>query len=118
MMLARMLQHAGSSGVQVLAYDINWQLQPEGGAALWGKKLAVKYGPDVKAAEIDWRHLEEVLEFNATDPRTHWKSKQKGVPTEGEGSLGNEGKGAAEKKVPRKRSKGAKKIAGSSMDKE
>ena len=46
----------------------------QGGAAWWGRRLPVVYGAGVRAEDVDDAHLARVLEFNATDPRTHWKS--------------------------------------------
>jgi hypothetical protein len=118
MMLSRLLQHAAASGVKVLAYDIDWQLKAQGDYAVWGKKLAVRYGQEVDAAIMDWDHLEEVLEFNATDPRTHWKSKQKAAK-EGEASGLEKGAGHKKALVKRQRKAGANKApAGAKPTKE
>eukprot|EP00879_Flechtneria_rotunda_P019118 GHRR01020073.1.p1 GENE.GHRR01020073.1~~GHRR01020073.1.p1 ORF type:complete len:272 (+),score=98.11 GHRR01020073.1:780-1595(+) len=76
MVFARMVLRAQQAGVLVLAHDIVWQ----DGKAYWGRSLPVVYGPEVRAADVDEAHLEAVLHFNATNPRTRWKKakKQKG----------------------------------------
>lgn len=67
---ARMLRKAEDSGVLVLAYAIDWQ----GGKASWGRRIPVTYGVGVSGDDVDESHLARILEFNATDPRTHYKS--------------------------------------------
>ncbi|KIY93885.1 hypothetical protein MNEG_14078 [Monoraphidium neglectum] len=76
-MLARVLRRAEDAGVAVLAYSIDW----EGGKAFWGRRLPVVYGADVSGADVDEAHLARVLEFNATDPRTHWKADRRSPKT-------------------------------------
>lgn len=70
-MFARMLKRAQQCGVLVVAHDICWR----GGRAVWGKPLPVVYGQDIQAADVDEQQLQAVLEFNATNPRTHWKKQ-------------------------------------------
>jgi hypothetical protein len=72
-MFARMLLRAQQHGVLVMAHDVAWQ----GGKALWGKQLPVVYDPAVAAAAVDEEQLAAVLEFNQTNPRTHWKKQKK-----------------------------------------
>jgi hypothetical protein len=73
MMFARMLLHAQQQGVLVMAHDVEWQ----GGRALWGKPLPVVFGAAVAAAAVDEQQLAAVLEFNANNPRMHWKKQKK-----------------------------------------
>jgi hypothetical protein len=68
-----MLLRAQQRGVLVMAHDVCWQ----GGKALWGKPLPVVYDPAVAAAAVDEEQLAAVLEFNQTNPRTHWKKQKK-----------------------------------------
>ncbi len=73
MLFANVLRRAEQQGVLVLAYDVQWC----GGQAFLGKRLPVSYGDGV-TGEVDEEHLQLVLKFNATDPRTHWKKAKKG----------------------------------------
>ncbi|KAF6261218.1 hypothetical protein COO60DRAFT_802466 [Scenedesmus sp. NREL 46B-D3] len=73
MMFARMLLRAQQQGVLVMAHDVHWQ----GGRALWGKALPVVYAPAVAAAGVDEEQLAAVLQFNQTNPGTHWKKQKK-----------------------------------------
>ena len=66
----------------------------QGGRAFWGRALPVTYGDGVAAADVDAAHLERVLEFNATDPRTHWKAPSPGKAKAGKAKAGGRG-GAA-----------------------
>jgi hypothetical protein len=67
----------------------------QGGRASWGRRLPVVYGAGVAAANVDEEHLARVLEFNATDPRTHWKSPKKQKAASASGGSDKVAKGAA-----------------------
>jgi len=56
-----------------MAHDVHWQA----GRCQWGKPLPVVFGAGVNGADVDEEHLQKVLEFNATNPRTHWKRQKK-----------------------------------------
>ncbi|KAI8469474.1 MAG: hypothetical protein J3K34DRAFT_522137 [Monoraphidium minutum] len=73
-LLAQVLKRAEAAGVALLAYSVEW----EGGEARWGRRLPVVFGAGVDA-DVDEDHLSRVLEFNATDPRTHWKKAAAGA---------------------------------------
>lgn len=68
------------AGVTLLAYDVRW----DGGRAFLGKQLPVVFDPSVNA-EYDPVRLQEVLHFNATDPRKNWKSSSKSTKEGGGG---------------------------------
>jgi hypothetical protein len=74
MLFANVLRRAELAGVLVLAHDVAWSA--EDGRALLGKRLPVRYGEGVTGL-VDEEHLQRVLKFNATDPRTHWKAAKK-----------------------------------------
>ncbi len=76
------------AGVALLAYDVRW----EGGRAFLGKQLPVVFDPSVNA-EYDPVRLQEVLHFNATDPRKNWKSSTKATKAGGGGKGKGNGKG-------------------------
>jgi DNA-binding sugar fermentation-stimulating protein len=102
---ARVLRRAASRGVQVLAYDVSLDLGGgNGGEATMAlrRRLPVVLDAMGKEAEDDAdldATIKRVLEFNATDVRTHWKA--------GGGNGGGGGKGkkkttaAAKKKKKR-----------------
>eukprot|EP01025_Chloroclados_australasicus_P051931 TRINITY_DN60488_c0_g1_i1.p2 TRINITY_DN60488_c0_g1~~TRINITY_DN60488_c0_g1_i1.p2 ORF type:complete len:191 (-),score=19.43 TRINITY_DN60488_c0_g1_i1:314-835(-) len=77
MLLAQMLLKAKQNEVMVLAHSVEWGLD---GVGRWGRPLEVVFDESVRAEDIDYEHLERVLEFNS-DPknarRPPKKSKQK-----------------------------------------
>eukprot|EP00775_Hariotina_reticulata_P013447 gene13447-13573_t len=73
MLFAQMLHRAHQKGVLVIAHDVYWKA----GQCQWGKPLPVVFGAGVNGADVDEQHLQKVLEFNATNPRTHWKRTKK-----------------------------------------
>jgi hypothetical protein len=83
----QVLRKAQLSGVQVLAYDVDWRE----GTAIWGKRLPVVFDPSV-SGEVDEEHLQRVLHFNATDPRSRWRSGGPGKEGGVNGSAAKKGK--------------------------
>ena len=57
----------------MLAYAIDWRYS---GEAVLGCSLPVVFGEGVNG-EVDATRLQEVIHFNATDPRKNWKSPKK-----------------------------------------
>ena len=68
------------AGVKVLAHDVRW----EGGQCFWGKPLPVRHGAGV-TGEFSAARLQEVLDFNANDPRKNWKAKKAAAADAGGG---------------------------------
>jgi DNA-binding sugar fermentation-stimulating protein len=127
---ARVLRRAQRRGVQVLAYDVEFALGGGGGGGGGGKAgqgngeasmalrgplpvlLGLGLGGGEGKDEEDDAALNatvaRVLEFNASDPRTHYKKKAKGGGGEsGKASAAAKEKKEVKKKVEKERKKKA-----------
>jgi hypothetical protein len=68
------VKKAQLEGVKVLAHDV--AIDAATGNVYWGRSLPVWYSERV-TGQVDAQRLQQVLEFNKTDPRKNWKKSSK-----------------------------------------
>jgi hypothetical protein len=73
-LFANVVRKAESEGVKVLAHDV--AIDTVTGNVHWGRRLPVCYSERV-TGQVDAQRLQQVLEFNKTDPRKNWKKSSK-----------------------------------------
>jgi DNA-binding sugar fermentation-stimulating protein len=93
---ARVLRRAAARGVQVLAYDVALDLGGNGGEATMALRRPLPVVLDAMGKEVEDHAdldatIKRVLEFNATDVRTHWKGGGGKAAAAG-GAAGSKGK--------------------------
>lgn len=73
-LFANVVKRAQMEGVKVLAHDV--AIDVASGSVHWGHSLPVRYSERV-TGHVDLDRLQQVLEFNKTDPRKNWKKSSR-----------------------------------------